>query len=162
MTPGAERPRSDERGDDEQSIEQPDARGVVEGAGGVVLDPHGAVLLIRHRGGTWVFPKGHLDPGETHLQAAVREVEEEAGVRARCLEPERTYTTSYTNRRGERRRITWFVLHTDATTPVMREEIHPEGAFFPPEEARRRLSFAEDRALLARALAGEAEPEAPS
>ena len=32
--------------------------------------------------GLWVLPKGHIEPGETPEAAAVREVEEEAGVRA--------------------------------------------------------------------------------
>ena len=32
--------------------------------------------------GLWVLPKGHIEPGETAEAAAVREVEEEAGVRA--------------------------------------------------------------------------------
>ena len=34
---------------------------------------------------TWVLPKGHIDPGETDMQAAVREVMEEAGVVARPM-----------------------------------------------------------------------------
>jgi 8-oxo-dGTP pyrophosphatase MutT (NUDIX family) len=32
--------------------------------------------------GVWVLPKGHIEPGENPEAAAVREVEEEAGVRA--------------------------------------------------------------------------------
>ena len=58
----------------------------VEGAGGVVFNGQGLVLLLGHRNGTWVFPKGHLDPGETELEAALREVEEEAGVATTPLE----------------------------------------------------------------------------
>ena len=42
------------------------------------------VLLIhRPRYDDWSFPKGKLDPGETHRQAALREVEEETGLRCR-------------------------------------------------------------------------------
>jgi len=32
-----------------------------------------------------LFPKGHIEPGETALAAAVRELEEEAGVRGEAL-----------------------------------------------------------------------------
>lgn len=41
-------------------------------------------LLIRARKpkDAWVFPKGHIEEGETPEQAAIREVLEEAGVRA--------------------------------------------------------------------------------
>jgi 8-oxo-dGTP pyrophosphatase MutT (NUDIX family) len=39
-------------------------------------------LLVeaRRRRGEWVLPKGHIEPGETPEAAAVREVQEEAGV----------------------------------------------------------------------------------
>ncbi|WP_435246434.1 NUDIX domain-containing protein [Streptomyces sp. NRRL F-5630] len=50
----------------------------------VVLDDAGRVLLIE-RGwdpyeGAWALPGGHLDPGETSRQAAVRELAEETGL----------------------------------------------------------------------------------
>ena len=46
-------------------------------------------LLVEARGsrGEWVLPKGHIEPGETAEAAAVREVEEEAGVRATIVAP---------------------------------------------------------------------------
>ncbi|MEV7595497.1 RNase adapter RapZ [Streptomyces sp. NPDC089922] len=51
----------------------------------VAMTPGGDVLLIE-RGwapheGAWALPGGHVDRGETALQAAVRELEEETGVR---------------------------------------------------------------------------------
>ena len=124
----------------------------VAGAGGVVFRADGKVLLLRHLEGTWVFPKGHIDPGEDALGAAVREVEEEAGVRAHCPDPALSETTRYENVRGVARVITWFLLLSEAE-PVLREFLFPEGGFFAPEEAQQRLSFAEDRRLLAAMLA---------
>jgi 8-oxo-dGTP pyrophosphatase MutT (NUDIX family) len=47
---------------------------------GLVVGPRG-ILLHRHRIlGTWVQPGGHVDPGETPWEAAVRETVEETGV----------------------------------------------------------------------------------
>ena len=125
----------------------------VEGAGGVVFRPDGAVLLLRHLDGTWVFPKGHLDPGEDALTAALREVEEEAGVRASCPDAGLAETTRYKNVRGTPRVITWFLLRTEAEEPVLREFLFPEGGFFAPPAAQMRLTFAEDRRLLSTMLA---------
>lgn len=126
---------------------------VVEGAGGVVFNRDGEVLLIRHRKGEWVFPKGHVEEGEGLLETATREVAEEAGVQTHCPMPDRTWTTEYTNPRGEFRKITWFVLETDATEPTMREAQFPEGEFSSPGDALERLTFPEDRELLERVLA---------
>lgn len=49
----------------------------------------GAVLLVERgkgpRRGLWSLPGGHIEPGETAIAAAAREVAEETGVSARIL-----------------------------------------------------------------------------
>ena len=40
-------------------------------------------LLVQTRRGRWTFPKGHVEPGLTHAQAAALEAFEEAGVHGR-------------------------------------------------------------------------------
>ncbi|RXK52039.1 NUDIX hydrolase [Halorientalis pallida] len=47
--------------------------------GAVVTDDAGRVLLVREDG-EWLAPGGEVEPGETHEEALVREVEEETGV----------------------------------------------------------------------------------
>ncbi|MEO3779162.1 NUDIX hydrolase [Micromonospora sp. B11E3] len=63
--------------------EQQDA---IRAAGGVAWRPDGddvrVCLVHRPRYGDWSLPKGKLDPGEHPLTAAVRELAEEADVRA--------------------------------------------------------------------------------
>lgn len=131
----------------------PPAGPPIEGAGGIVFDPHGRVLVLQHASGAWVFPKGHLEPGEDHLTTALREVQEEAGVEARCPAPEARWTTRYVNARGEPRQVTWFRLATEATATRMREALFPDGAFLEPDEALQHLTFDEDRRLLREVLA---------
>lgn len=59
-------------------------------AGGIVIrdgDSGPEVLVTQHSGHHgWEFPKGHLEAGESSEDAALREVEEEAGVKAEVLE----------------------------------------------------------------------------
>ncbi len=60
----------------------------VVSAGGVVIKgcKNPRVLLISTRNGRiWALPKGRVEHGERHREAAVREVEEETGVRARIV-----------------------------------------------------------------------------
>ena len=122
---------------------------VVPGAGGLVFDDEGRVLLIRDRNGFWVFPKGHVDPGETPEEAAVREVLEETGIRAQILAPLKT--TRYTNDRGVPRAIHWYLMR--GAGKVALEEGLTGGGFFEPGEALEKLDFPEDKALLEVALA---------
>ncbi len=118
------------------------------GAGGLVFDAAGEVLLIRDRNGYWVFPKGHLEAGESPQEAAVREVAEETGVRAEVLAP--LGETVYVNDRGEERRISWFLMRGEG--PVRLEEGLSGAGFFEVAEARRLLAFPEDLRLLEEAL----------
>lgn len=50
-------------------------------AGGIVLNKEGLVLVVSQNGNSWSLPKGHIDEGEDRLQAAVREIYEESGIR---------------------------------------------------------------------------------
>ena len=61
------------------------ARKLIMAAGGI-LERDGEILLVqRPRYRDWSLPKGKLDRGETPLQAALREVREETGYRAKAL-----------------------------------------------------------------------------
>lgn len=50
-------------------------------AGGVVVNQKGKVLMVDQKGTSWSLPKGHIEEGETELEAAKREIYEESGVK---------------------------------------------------------------------------------
>jgi 8-oxo-dGTP pyrophosphatase MutT (NUDIX family) len=47
---------------------------------GIVIGPRGVLLLEHRRLGIWLQPGGHIDPGETPWDAALRESREETGL----------------------------------------------------------------------------------
>ena len=67
---------------------------------GIVLFHSEDFLLIQHsvklgEKGHWDFPKGHMERGETEIQTALREVEEETGLKDLKLFPKFSHKISY-------------------------------------------------------------------
>ena len=50
------------------------------GLGGVVLNINNQILIVNQNHDSWSLPKGHIDDGETKLEAAIREIYEETGI----------------------------------------------------------------------------------
>lgn len=48
--------------------------------GGLIINEYGEILLIK-RNGVWDLPKGHLEDGEEMYECAIREVQEETGLK---------------------------------------------------------------------------------
>ena len=53
---------------------------VTVSTGGVVINEQRMILVVNQNGTSWSLPKGHVNPGEEPLQAAIREIMEESGV----------------------------------------------------------------------------------
>jgi len=121
-------------------------------AGGVVFRA-GEVLLLQRRTGEWVFPKGHLEGGELKPDAAVREVHEETGLLVDAVEPLGTTQYRFTNDSGRvvHKTVYWFLMECRGGELAL-EPLFRQARFMHPEEALRLLTFANDRALLNRAL----------
>jgi ADP-ribose pyrophosphatase YjhB (NUDIX family) len=121
-------------------------------AGGVVLDQHGRVLLIRARDlrnrPVWTLPKGTLNEGETSAQAAVREVREETGYRCEVVR-ELEVVTYWFQRRDVRikKTVRWFLMR-----PLVKEGEHDhevdEVAWAESADALGRLRYDSDRRLV--------------
>jgi bis(5'-nucleosidyl)-tetraphosphatase len=56
-----------------------------DAAGGVIVNAEGKVVLVYQNGNSWSFPKGGIDAGESLLEAARREIQEETGLSANDL-----------------------------------------------------------------------------
>ena len=93
---------------------------VIEAAGGVVRGPDGRLLVIFRRG-KWDLPKGKIEKGEFYSQAALREVQEETGLKhvevgKRTLDTYHVYTE-----KGKKvlKRTLWFDMSLAKDEPVI-------------------------------------------
>ncbi len=127
--------------------------------GGVVFKLRGReffYLLVKAKAAEtqWVFPKGHLEPGEEPAAAALREVREEAGVEAKLL---RVLSHLEFSHKNEQVRAQFFLLQyvRDVSPQETRQR-----RWWTYEEALELLSFPEHRQLLrlARAKLNEMFP----
>ena len=78
----------------------------VNAGGGLVRNSRGEFLLIR-RSGLWDLPKGHQEPGEPIEYTALREVEEETGLKGLVLGEFIRMTDHTYLREGQ-----WYLKHT--------------------------------------------------
>ncbi len=62
-------------------------RGIEIVSGALIENDEGKILLTQSTkwGDKWVLPGGHVEPGETYLQASVREGEEETGLKLEAV-----------------------------------------------------------------------------
>ncbi len=120
------------------------------------------ILLLRNaRHRSWGYPKGHLEPGETHETAARRELGEETGIEA--IEPisdfdeESTYDLppppgAPEDAEAETKHVRYFLA--EAPDPAFRRSPeHDAGGWMMPEEAIALLGHEDLRRILRAALA---------
>ncbi len=82
-------------------------------AGGVVTNKEGKVLFI-YRNDKWDLPKGKLDKGESIEECALREVEEETGVKKLKIENflKTTYHVFKRNGTYKLKEVHWYAMKT--------------------------------------------------
>jgi 8-oxo-dGTP pyrophosphatase MutT (NUDIX family) len=108
-------------------------------------------LLVQTRKGRWIFPKGSVEPGLTHAQAAALEAFEEAGVHGRM---EEACFTRYLRRKrpgarnsaakSNRKELAVNAHLCEVMRLVAPQEPNRNPSWFSAEKAKRRLQ--EDRA----------------
>lgn len=105
------------------------------------------------------LPKGSLDAGETAEQAALREVEEETGVRAENIalltDVRYVYVRTWRDNARVSKVVRFFLFRyrsgrIGAIQPAMRREV-AHAFWIPLDEATTRLSFAGERQVVAKA-----------
>jgi len=122
---------------------------VVRAAGGVIVGSTGAgteVLLV-HRPAydDWTFPKGKVEPGETDEECAVREVEEETGLR--CSLGRELPSTEYVDGKGRPKAVRYWQMEVVGGTLQFEHEVD-EARWVALSDAAAMLTYERDEALL--------------
>ena len=117
-------------------------------AGGIVFRGSGrdlAFLLVTSKKvpGFWIFPKGHVEPGETAAAAGLRETQEEAGVSGELLGAVGAPLVFEWD--GRRYRVEYFLIRAISEAPATDGR---DIAWLPFDEALARLTFEDTRQLL--------------
>ncbi len=96
----------------------------------------------------WTFPKGKADPGETDAETALREVEEETGLRCELGEP--AGETRYTDAAGRPKVVRYWLMTASETAHEFAPNREIDGLrWCTRREAAKMLSYVPDRRLLA-------------
>jgi 8-oxo-dGTP pyrophosphatase MutT (NUDIX family) len=134
-------------------------------AGGVVYRRRGDeidILICKDAGyHRWVLPKGQINHGENYEQTAVREVEEEVGVRGRVIrqlgEPEKYVYMA----RGVRvfKLVYYFLLEYESGSETQHDHEMEEVRWVPIDEAIELLAYEGARTVVRRAQATLRPPD---
>jgi 8-oxo-dGTP pyrophosphatase MutT (NUDIX family) len=143
-----------------------EGRGIVKGfeprefsAGGVVVREDEVIVIVptrRAADGSVVLalPKGHVDPGETPLEAAAREVREETGVEAEPVSE--LGEARYWYRRGGRtiaKSVRFYLFRYLRGDTADHDHEVEHARWLPLREAERELTHPSEREMVGLALA---------
>jgi len=119
--------------------------GTVPAAGAVLWRREGdqlqVALVHRPKYDDWSWAKGKLDPGETWVEAAAREVLEETGFRPRLGVP--LPRSVYSMQRGQLKEIRYWAAEVMSGSGDLENEID-EVAWLTPAQAQVRFSYVRD------------------
>lgn len=108
-------------------------------------------LLIRNkRSAHWGFPKGHIEPGETNEETAIREVFEETGIKIRVL-PNFKKSSEYTIQGRIEKAVSIFLAETDDIEYTIQAEEIEECGWFSYCDALKTLNYENDKRILEQA-----------
>ena len=117
---------------------------IAEQAGGIVVWGD-KIVLRRTKAGHLVFPKGHIEAGETPEQTAIREIEEECGLVTEIV----GVAGAIAFKKGHSmRRVTYYVLKVTAESGEIDQHLGIDTFPVPLDWASNLLTFKNTRKLL--------------
>jgi ADP-ribose pyrophosphatase YjhB (NUDIX family) len=126
---------------------------VTVSAGGIVINGQGMVLVVNQNGTSWSLPKGHVNPGEEPIDAAIREIMEESGITDLhflcALGAYGRYKIGQNS--GENKQewkvLLFFLFNTKQNELNPQDPNHPHARWVHPDEVEALLTHPKDKAF---------------
>ncbi len=124
--------------------------------GGVVIF-RGKILVLyksyRNKYEGWVLPKGTVEPGETYTETALREVEEETGVKATIIKYiGKSQYSFHVPEDTVNKDVHWYLMMADSYySKPQREEYFVDSGYYKYHEAYHLLKFSNEKVMLEKA-----------
>jgi len=127
-------------------------------AGGIVLKDS-KVLLIKNaamrdpKKAYWGFPKGHINPGEKSEAAALREIEEETGIKAQIVKKLGDSRYVFTKEGEKIFKVVVFFLLDYVSGEIVPQDLEVlDSGWYGTDEALKMLSFKKDKEFLQKVM----------
>ena len=109
-------------------------------------------LFLHYPHGHWDLPKGKIEKGETKEEAALRELQEETGLKAEILEGFEERFDYFFKQEGELiKKTVYFFVGRALSDEVSLSHEHIDSAWLPYDQAYERLTFDNAKELLSQA-----------
>ena len=128
----------------------------MEVSSGGVIRHQDAFLILQYGLGHWGFVKGHIEPGETAIDAFFREAAEETGLTTADLRlidgfHERIHYVYNKNGQAVYKEVQYFLADSRTITVRLSSE-HQTFRWLPYDEALKQITFPEDQGVLKKAF----------
>lgn len=127
-------------------------------AGGIIYNDKNEVVIVNQNHDSWSLPKGHIDSGESSLEAALREIYEETGIKKptyiRSLGKFKRYRIGLDGNDdlSELKTIAIYLFKSNQINLQPIDPNNPEAIWVNVEEAYKLLSHKEDKSFFKKSL----------
>ena len=118
---------------------------MIRASGGLIVRDGRVAVVHRPKYDDWSFPKGKAKPCEHDVECALREMEEETGLRVQL--GEELQATEYLDAKGRPKRVRWWRMTPLSGAFRPTDEVD-ELRWLTPAEARELLTYSRDAGLL--------------
>ena len=127
-------------------------------AGGIIYNDKNEVVIVNQNHDSWSLPKGHIDSGESSLEAALREIYEETGIKKptyiKSLGKFKRYRIGLDGNDdlSELKTIAIYLFKSNQINLQPIDPNNPEAIWVNVEEAYKLLSHKEDKSFFKKSL----------